>query len=243
MKRYSTNAQLKAIAREQLLGNYLPLSSAFLTLYLLRNFIAAPISLLSLPEPFGSIAYYVAAFLLDLAFAIFQVGVSYMFLSNACGQRTMTGHLYMGFSLGPMKAVSLWFVPALLLAVPTLLPDVLLTWILTKKGQELLTLMAVWFLIVLPLTALIQLLIELPYSMSFYIMLDFPEMEPSACRRYSIKLMKGNKWRYFKLIISFLPLYLLGLLSFGLGLLYVLPYRAQACADFYLDLMQAQDAA
>ena len=242
MKRYSTRAQLKAIARQQLLGNYLPLAGAFLLLTLLRNFITAPVSLLALPEPYGSISYYAADFVLGLFFAIFQVGISYLFLSNACGQQIRSSQLYMGFSLGPMKAVSIWIVPALPQLIPTLLPDLLLNWILDKKGTELIWYMALWLLVIVPLSSLVSLLVELPFSMVFYIMLDFPEMEAAECRRYSIKLMKGNKWRYCKLILSFVPLYLLGLLTFGLGLLYVLPYRAQTCANFYLDLMMAQES-
>ena len=241
MNRYSTLSQLKAIAREQLFGKYLPLSSTYLILYLLRNFVTAPAALLTMPSPFGHIAYYVIEWAITLFFAIFQVGISYIFLSNACGQHPMTGNLYIGFTMGPLKAISIWLIPSLLLALPTFIPNIALSLILELKGQRLLCALAVWICIVLPLCSLICLLIRLPYALCFYIMLDFPDMEAKACRRYSVKLMKGNKWRYFKLQLSFIPFYILSFFTFGIGMLYILPYKAQTTANFYLDLMQVQD--
>lgn len=241
MKNYSTNAQLKAIAREQLHGKYLTMASTYIVLLLLQNFIVPPSALLTMLQPWGSIIYYMINFMITLFFAIFQVGLSFLFLSNACGQHVQTSHLYAGFTLNPLKAISIWVIPALLMVVPSVLPDLLLSWILEQKGEILLRYLALWICAVLPVASLIVLLIRIPYSMSFFIMLDFPELEAAECRRMSIKLMKGNKWRYFKLIISFLPLQLLGLLSMGIGMLYVKPYRSQACANFYLDLMQAQN--
>ena len=50
--------------------------------------------------------------------------------------------------------------------------------------------------------------------------------------------MVHHKGRLFYLYVSFLPLILLGILSFGLALLWILPYMAATEAEFFLDLIR-----
>lgn len=50
--------------------------------------------------------------------------------------------------------------------------------------------------------------------------------------------MVHHKGRLFYLYVSFLPLMLLGLLSWGLALLWVIPYMAATEAEFFLDLIR-----
>ena len=53
------------------------------------------------------------------------------------------------------------------------------------------------------------------YSMSFYVLLDNPDMTANDARKRSIELMDGNKWRLFCLQFSFIGWYLLCILTFG----------------------------
>ena len=46
--------------------------------------------------------------------------------------------------------------------------------------------------------------------------------------------------RYFLLELSFIGWSLLGLLTLGIGLLWILPYITQTNTQFYLDLTQQQ---
>ena len=49
--------------------------------------------------------------------------------------------------------------------------------------------------------------------------------------------MKGNVGRLLYLQVSFIPMTLAGLLSFGIGFLFVLPYQNMTYTLFYLDLI------
>jgi uncharacterized membrane protein len=75
-------------------------------------------------------------------------------------------------------------------------------------------------------------------SQTFFLMLDFANYTPSQLLHKSISLMKKNKWRLFKIQISFFPLVCLGYLSCCVGLLWVQPYMMATEANFYLDLIK-----
>lgn len=233
MKKYATSAALKARARQSLLGHYLTLSGAFITLGLLQYIIVAPSSLMQAAPPFGMILYYAASFCLELFFAIFQVGITYMFLSNACGQHINSSALFTGFWNNPGKAIQIQLVPSLLLLLPNVLPDILLDQFLATAERKWLLYCLIVSLIFLPFTIYVRIL----YSQAFYVMLDFPEMDALACLRQSRRLMRGNKLRYLYVMLSFIPMTILGVCSFGIGLFYVYPYREQTYANFYLDLV------
>ena len=48
--------------------------------------------------------------------------------------------------------------------------------------------------------------------------------------------MKGNKWRYFLLALSFLGWILLGILTLGIGFFWITPYIETTIAAFYNDI-------
>lgn len=233
MKNYASSAALKSRARQSLLGHYLTLSSAFITLGLLQYVIVIPTSLLQTAPPFGMILYYAASFCLELFFAIFKVGITYMFLSNACGQHINSSALFTGFWNNPGKAIQIQLIPSLLLLIPNVLPEILLNQFLTSTDRKWLLCFVVISLVFLPFTVYVRIL----YSQVFYVMLDFPDMDAFECLRQSRRLMKGNKLRYLYVMLSFIPITLLGVCSFGIGLFYIYPYREQTYANFYLDLV------
>ena len=80
--------------------------------------------------------------------------------------------------------------------------------------------------------------INLRYSQVYYLLLDFPDYSAKELLKMSWKLMKGNVGRLLYIQVSFLPLTLAGLLSFGIGLLFVQPYQNMTYTLFYLDLIQ-----
>ena len=78
---------------------------------------------------------------------------------------------------------------------------------------------------------------SLAISQTYYLILDFPDATAMEVIKTSIRIMKGHKWRLFKLELSFLPLQLICLLSFGIGNLWLNPYMHMTYAEFFLDLM------
>ena len=50
------------------------------------------------------------------------------------------------------------------------------------------------------------------------------------------EMMKGNKWRLFKLQFSFIGWALLSVLTCGIGAIFLAPYIEAANAEFYMEL-------
>ena len=50
-------------------------------------------------------------------------------------------------------------------------------------------------------------------------------------------MIKGHKLRLCKLYLSFIPLYFLGVLSFGIAGMWVISYSRAAVAAFYRDMI------
>lgn len=54
--------------------------------------------------------------------------------------------------------------------------------------------------------------------------------------------MKGNRWKLFCLLWRFFGWFLLGILSFGIGFLWIMPYIQTTIARFYDDLKKEESA-
>ena len=74
------------------------------------------------------------------------------------------------------------------------------------------------------------------YSASMYLVRE-RNLEGTDAITESRKLMNGNKWRLFCLDLSFIGWYLLGILCFGIGVLWVNPYHEAARTHFFDDLL------
>jgi uncharacterized membrane protein len=77
------------------------------------------------------------------------------------------------------------------------------------------------------------------YAMASYILADNPAMDANGAITRSRELMRGNKWRLFCLDLSFIGWGILACLSFGVGLLWLVPYQSVARAKFYDELSRA----
>jgi len=73
------------------------------------------------------------------------------------------------------------------------------------------------------------------YDMYHYIMIDDFKIVKDPISE-SIHIMKSNVFRLFKFYLSFLGWFLLGILSAGVGFVWLLPYFSVAKAHFYENL-------
>lgn len=71
------------------------------------------------------------------------------------------------------------------------------------------------------------------YRMSFYILIDNPNLSTMEVINESKRLMSGNKGNLFFLDLSFIGWAILSALSFGIGLIALLPYIYTATVVFY----------
>ena len=74
------------------------------------------------------------------------------------------------------------------------------------------------------------------YAIIPYILADDPEITSKDAFKKAREMMKGNKWRLFKLNLSFIGWYALCVLTVGAGTFFLMPYINAANAEFYAEL-------
>ena len=75
------------------------------------------------------------------------------------------------------------------------------------------------------------------YAMTSYILAEDPELTASEAIEQSKQMMYGHRWRLFCLQFSFIGWDILSaLLTFGIGGLWITPYKQAATAAFYREI-------
>ena len=74
------------------------------------------------------------------------------------------------------------------------------------------------------------------YAIIPYILADDPEISSKDAFKKAKQMMKGNKWRLFKLEFSFIGWAILCVLTLGIGTIFLIPYVNAATAEFYVEL-------
>ena len=74
------------------------------------------------------------------------------------------------------------------------------------------------------------------YAMTDYILAEDPELTADEAISQSKSIMMGNKWRFFCLQFSFIGWDILATLAFGIGHLWLTPYKQAAYAAFYREV-------
>ncbi|ACS99376.1 DUF975 family protein [Paenibacillus sp. JDR-2] len=74
------------------------------------------------------------------------------------------------------------------------------------------------------------------YSQTYYILRDNPDIGALEAIRQSKELMKGRKLNLFVLHLTFVGWFLLSLLTFGVGMLWLYPYIQVTQAHFYDEI-------
>lgn len=74
------------------------------------------------------------------------------------------------------------------------------------------------------------------YSMSMYILAENPQMTSLEAINESKRIMHGHKMDLFVLYLSFIPWYLLVMITFGIAGIYVAPYMYMTITNFYKSI-------
>ncbi len=238
MGKYKTSAQLKAEAKQKLLGNYPPLIGAFL----ISEVIVSTLSMVaSVAGGYTSVTeiviYYLILLLLSLFGSIFISGQIYMYLNLSCGRPVNVADVFHGFRFHPDRAILIELFLMAITALPALPAAVFFYF--WKRGSGSIYIIA--FAVLICAAIVIIVMLSLTYSQAFYLMYDFPQYSIKQLMHTSRIIMSGNKGRFFYLCVSFIPLILLSMLSFGIGLLWLFPYMNAAQTEFFLDVMRNRD--
>ncbi|MCD7836004.1 MAG: DUF975 family protein [Lachnospiraceae bacterium] len=248
MNKYKSCSALKSEAREALTGKYGSFILMLLVLYSVILAIETAISIfISVPEALTQIfgggtgssnAIGTVRLLLQACLTIFvgmfKAGTVLFCLNARCGRKSGVSDLFYPFhdfrrSLAVSAAV---LIPQIIL----LLPCNILQLIYQNTG-ELNFLIAAF--VCFAAGACLYIPISIMLSMSFYLLLDFPQYSAREILAMSIKITKGHRGKLFYMELSFIPVRLLVLLSCGIGILWAFPYISMTYTEFYLDRMKA----
>lgn len=248
MTSYKSSAELKNMAREQLSGKYGSAITLFLTQYLLdicvsfvmTFLVSAASTIFSFAtnseyfNAFSTVSNFIATFLSSVIVGILNTGNALFFLNIACKKAYSVSDLFYGFRNAFPASLQLSAISAFVNMI-CLLPYTICS---TLYFADRTTSHAVMMIIALLAGYAVLLPISLSLSQIYFLLLDFPQYSVKSIVHTSIRLMKGHKRRLFYIQLSFLPLLLLGVLSFGIGNLWVTPYMNLTLTYFFLDIMQ-----
>lgn len=235
-KKYKSSAELKALAKEHLLGKYGTVIGASvvvaLTVGLLNLICTFFINTGTIP---GLILQFIISFVLSVLAGLFTSGVNYLYLKISCGRPVTVSDVFYGFKASPDKALLIRIYLSAWIYIAMLPMTILSYLVMTYPHNSVLML---FYSLANILYMVVTVMVSLIYAQVFYLLHDFPDYSVKQLLSMSRKLMKGSKGRLFYLVVSFVPLMLLGLLSCGIAFLWLIPYMNAACTEFFLDLIK-----
>lgn len=253
MIQYTSRAELKDKARDQMAGHY---GNAIL-LSICRGLIVFSLSftismiftaIMTVRMLMGgnaetSLAEYLiltgCTTLLSIFTGVFQTGITLFFLNSACNRPATIANLFYGYKYLFRKSLAISAALVLLNTICTLPFDICYFLLQAGKGYDTVT-MAILCIVLIIIGMCIYIPLTLGLSQSYFLLLDFPQHSATELMKLSFRIMKGHKWELFCLQLSFLPLLLLCLLSFGIGTLWLTPYMNMTHTLYFLDLMQEE---
>ena len=229
-----TSSQLKSRARAALLGRYgLPMG-AFILTYLITMALETLVNFLLPGNTAMSIVPTIALLIIMIFSTLFQTGYQGLLLNMARGKEYQLKDLISPFQNMPDHVILL-AVRLFLLSFACILPFLFgVTALLMMPSVLLLRVVCALLFVV---SFFLALRVSLIYSQVFLIYLDNPYLPCGEVMRRSKQMMTGNCIRYFYLLVSFIGIALLGILSFGIGLLWIVPYVSMTEVEFYRDLI------
>lgn len=180
------------------------------------------------------VMYYILGILSAAVTEILRYGICYLFLQSSCNQKIQINDIFFAFKERTGRILPAAFLLGSF-SFLCLMPFNIYSYMVASNTyvqpannylQAALAIMGLTIFYIL----------NIAFSMTHYLLIDFPDMSSIDAMKMSVWLMKGHKLRFFLLLLSFLPLQLLGLLSCGIGFIFIYPYIYSAEACFYLNL-------
>jgi uncharacterized membrane protein len=247
----TTSAELKLRARRKLKGKY-PISvgagliigavlSVLITVFIIFAIIFGVTSERlfydGLDSGIGYILFQIFTILFGIIYtavmALLMPGYIKMFLNITTDQKYGISDLVFALKNKPLKFIGinlLLFLIGIIIGIPFMV--VFVVSIITDFIPVMLVLLVLMYI------ALIvgSIVVTIYFSQCFFILIESPDKGVLQCLRESVELMKGNKGRFFYIMLSFTGMMLLGYGSMGIGLLWIMPYIQCTLTEFYLDI-------
>ncbi len=231
-----SNTQLKAIAKERSLDKYGTLILANIIIFAIQIFISGITTVSTSGKLIIFVINQIITLIVNILLGVLVSGKAYLYLNLVYSQTISASDIFFGLKQQPQKAV---IIQALFVIVDFLvsLPASILLFF-TRQSSTITIYFSV--LVFLILGVVVDLYVSLTYSQSFFLLHDFPERSAKELLTTSRKLMTGNRLRLLWLYISFIPIYILGVITLFVPLLWVSVYRYATVTAFYQNLISSK---
>lgn len=235
MKR--TSSELKRLAREHLQGHYGLCIGASVVITLITSALLIPFSMIYELNQNSTnfIIYQLANMIIGLISVILSSGLICIHLKLARKEQPVFSDVFYGFSHRPDRFI-ICTILVVAISLVCVLPLLLLSFF-----SKIRVLFWIVFILLLVFTIVAAFIIEFTFALVYPLLVDNDSMTALEALKSSYSLMKGNKGRLFYITLSFLGLELLGLLTCGIGYLWLTPYITQTSIEFYRDVTGESD--
>ena len=230
-----TSAELKRVSRENLMGHWGLAIGASLLSALIVSAALTPFFFLMVASRNGavqSVAYVLAVLILGMVSVIMQCGILKMHLAFSRRANADLKMMFGEFTRRPERYV-LAYLMVLGISVPCMLPGSICAVVATEGGAVLAGMIS---LVLYLAGAIVLVAVVLRYCLVFLLLVDDSQMNAVEAFRESARRMEGNKGRMLYIYLSFLGWGVLGMLSCGIGMLWIIPYMNQVTVNFYHDV-------
>lgn len=187
----------------------------------------------TMEKPSFYIVSLVVGFVIVLFISFFQFGLFRMLLHMTTHQPFSLRDMVFAFSKRPSRFLGLFAIcygVGLVLSIPYSV----LRYVSSATGH--MPVIVVLEILMYLLLLVGSIVFRLNYGLAGILLVERPEKTVISCFRESRLLMKKNKGRMFYMMLSFIGMLLLVMGSFGIGMLWVLPYITETNIQFYLDI-------
>lgn len=233
MSNLSSPAQLKAIAKERSLDKYGTLIAANVIIFAIQLIISGVTTVSSSGSILIFIINQLISLIVSILLGILVSGKAYLYMNLVYSQTISASDIFFGLRQHPEKAV---IIQSLFVLVDFFvsLPAALILFFMDMNSSMNLYIAVT---VVLVIGIIVNIIVSLTYSQAFFLLHDFPDRSAKELLETSRNLMKGNRLKLFYLNLTFIPLYILGVISLFIPLLWISVYRYATIAAFYQDLI------
>ncbi len=229
--------ELKSLSREQLIGKYGIAISAIITILATtvigRSLLSILLLSITTTMPFINT---ILSGIFTLLLSIFSIGEAKLFLNIVTNAPVRSQDIFYGYIAHFRKSLGLSAIQLCIFYATVALPLIII-----RDGLSNAPTNGIYLLLTaLGLVGIITfIMLSLLFSQARFLLVDLPNLKVLDLFRYSNHIMKNQKIKLFYLWVSFVPLILVSILSFGIALLWIVPYMQATLANFYLDNMRS----
>ena len=183
-------------------------------------------------SPVYIISFEVIVLLVGAVLSTLSVGIQYMCLKCARREEIKLSDLFYAIKNNPDKVIIIYIIEQLLMILFALPANLISMFTDVENNMA----MFVLSYVLLFASYFADIIIATLFSQALFLYIDNPMEKTLNCIEMSVQVMKKHIGRYVLILLSFIPLYILASFSFGLFLLWVIPYKYTTLALFYMQL-------